>query len=154
MQGNSGHGVENADLRLGRPGNAGKAARLRAGAGFLPKSMRVSIRATPPPRPAAVRNAACPYCQVHCPVQNNIPDWLKLAAEGRLEEAYEVSASTNNFPEICGAHLPPRTGFAKANCVIEQAGPRHRHHRGHRALHHRHGLGESLGHSRSSPAPS
>ena len=28
-----------------------------------------------------------PFCQVHCPVQNNIPDWLKLAAENRLEEA-------------------------------------------------------------------
>ena len=29
-----------------------------------------------------------PYCQIHCPLQNNIPDWLKLATEGRLEEAY------------------------------------------------------------------
>ena len=40
-----------------------------------------------------------PFCQVHCPVQNNIPDWLKLAAENRLKEAYEVSQSTNNFPD-------------------------------------------------------
>src|SRR6516165_8001864 len=47
-----------------------------------------------------------PFCQVHCPVHNNIPDWLKLAAEGRLEEAYEVSAATNNFPEICGRICP------------------------------------------------
>ncbi|HAH10838.1 MAG TPA: dihydropyrimidine dehydrogenase, partial [Alphaproteobacteria bacterium] len=22
-----------------------------------------------------------PLCQVHCPVQNNIPDWLKLTGE-------------------------------------------------------------------------
>jgi glutamate synthase (NADPH) small chain len=25
-----------------------------------------------------------PFCQVHCPLNNNIPDWLKLTAEGRL----------------------------------------------------------------------
>ena len=27
-----------------------------------------------------------PFCQVHCPLHNNIPDWLMLTAEGRLEE--------------------------------------------------------------------
>ncbi|MEM1021964.1 MAG: NAD(P)-dependent oxidoreductase, partial [Pseudomonadota bacterium] len=43
-----------------------------------------------------------PFCQVHCPLHNNIPDWLRLTAEGRLEEAYEVSSATNNMPEICG----------------------------------------------------
>ncbi len=43
-----------------------------------------------------------PFCQVHCPLHNNIPDWLKLTAEGRLEEAYELSQATNNMPEICG----------------------------------------------------
>ena len=47
-----------------------------------------------------------PFCQVHCPLSNNIPDWLKLTAEGRLDEAYEVSAATNNFPEICGRICP------------------------------------------------
>jgi glutamate synthase (NADPH/NADH) small chain len=62
-----------------------------------------------------------PFCQVHCPVQNNIPDWLKLAAEGRLEEAYEVSSSTNNFPEICG-RICPQDRLCEGNCVIEQAG--------------------------------
>src|SRR5688572_27142623 len=47
-----------------------------------------------------------PFCQVHCPLHNNIPDWLKLTAEGRLEEAYEVSQATNTFPEICGRICP------------------------------------------------
>jgi len=32
-----------------------------------------------------------PYCQTHCPLHNNIPDWLRLTAEGRLKEAYELS---------------------------------------------------------------
>ena len=47
-----------------------------------------------------------PFCQVHCPLHNNIPDWLKLTAENRLEEAYELSSSTNNMPEICGRVCP------------------------------------------------
>ncbi|MCG8354673.1 MAG: NAD(P)-dependent oxidoreductase [Kiloniellales bacterium] len=62
-----------------------------------------------------------PFCQVHCPVHNNIPDWLMLTAEGRLEEAYEVSQATNNFPEICG-RICPQDRLCEGNCVIEQAG--------------------------------
>jgi glutamate synthase (NADPH/NADH) small chain len=62
-----------------------------------------------------------PFCQVHCPVHNNIPDWLKLAAEGRLDEAYEASSATNNFPEICG-RICPQDRLCEGNCVIERAG--------------------------------
>ena len=61
-----------------------------------------------------------PFCQVHCPLQNNIPDWLKLTAEGRLEEAYEVSAATNNMPEVCG-RICPQDRLCEGNCVIEQS---------------------------------
>ncbi len=61
-----------------------------------------------------------PFCQVHCPVSNNIPDWLRLTAEGRLEEAYEVSQATNNFPEICG-RICPQDRLCEGNCVIEQS---------------------------------
>ena len=25
-----------------------------------------------------------PFCQTHCPLHNNIPDWLRMTAEGRL----------------------------------------------------------------------
>ncbi len=60
-----------------------------------------------------------PFCQVHCPLQNNIPDWLKLTAEGRLEEAYEVSSATNTFPEICG-RICPQDRLCEGNCVIEK----------------------------------
>src|SRR3954454_2836607 len=62
-----------------------------------------------------------PFCQVHCPLQNNIPDWLKLTAEGRLEEAYELAAATNNMPEICG-RICPQDRLCEGNCVIEQSG--------------------------------
>jgi glutamate synthase (NADPH/NADH) small chain len=60
-----------------------------------------------------------PFCQVHCPLSNNIPDWLKLTAEGRLEEAYEVAAATNTFPEICG-RICPQDRLCEGNCVIEK----------------------------------
>jgi len=61
------------------------------------------------------------FCQVHCPLSNNIPDWLKLTAEGRLKEAYELSQSTNNMPEVCG-RICPQDRLCEGNCVIEQSG--------------------------------
>ncbi len=73
---------------------------------------------------AALQASRCsqcgvPFCSIHCPLHNNIPDWLKLTAEGRLEEAYEVSSATNNFPEICG-RICPQDRLCEGNCVIER----------------------------------
>jgi len=62
-----------------------------------------------------------PYCQSHCPLHNNIPDWLRMTASGRLQEAYELSQATNTFPEICG-RICPQDRLCEGNCVIEQAG--------------------------------
>ena len=62
-----------------------------------------------------------PFCQIHCPLSNNIPDWLKLTAEGRLKEAYEISQSTNNMPEVCG-RICPQDRLCEGNCVIEKSG--------------------------------
>jgi glutamate synthase (NADPH/NADH) small chain len=75
---------------------------------------------------AAMQSSRCsqcgvPFCQVHCPLSNNIPDWLKLTAEGRLEEAYETAAATNTFPEICG-RICPQDRLCEGNCVLEQSG--------------------------------
>ena len=69
----------------------------------------------------ASRCAQCgvPFCQVHCPLHNNIPDWLMLTADGRLEEAYQLSQSTNAFPEICG-RICPQDRLCEGNCVIEK----------------------------------
>ncbi|MBP9048584.1 MAG: NAD(P)-dependent oxidoreductase [Tabrizicola sp.] len=77
-------------------------------------------------RKAAEQASRCsqcgvPYCQSHCPLHNNIPDWLKLTAEGRLQEAYELSQATNTFPEICG-RICPQDRLCEGNCVIEQSG--------------------------------
>ncbi|MBV7379692.1 NAD(P)-dependent oxidoreductase [Maritimibacter dapengensis] len=62
-----------------------------------------------------------PYCQSHCPLHNNIPDWLRMTATGRLKEAYEISQATNTFPEICG-RICPQDRLCEGNCVIEQSG--------------------------------
>ncbi|MEM9784469.1 MAG: NAD(P)-dependent oxidoreductase [Pseudomonadota bacterium] len=62
-----------------------------------------------------------PFCQSGCPLHNNIPDWLKATAEGRMCEAYELSAATNTFPEICG-RICPQDRLCEGNCVIEQSG--------------------------------
>ncbi|MCC6006636.1 MAG: NAD(P)-dependent oxidoreductase [Rhodobacteraceae bacterium] len=75
---------------------------------------------------AAAQSGRCsqcgvPYCQTHCPLHNNIPDWLKLTAEGRLQEAYELSQATNTFPEICG-RICPQDRLCEGSCVIEQSG--------------------------------
>jgi len=75
---------------------------------------------------AAAQAARCsqcgvPFCQSHCPLHNNIPDWLMLTAEGRLREAYEVSQATNTFPEICG-RICPQDRLCEGSCVIEQSG--------------------------------
>ncbi|MDE2350611.1 MAG: NAD(P)-dependent oxidoreductase [Alphaproteobacteria bacterium] len=102
-------------------------------------------RETPPKRPAETRardfdeiyaefaaekaaaqasrcsQCGVPFCQVHCPLHNNIPDWLKLTAEGRLDEAYAVSQATNNMPEICG-RICPQDRLCEGSCVIEAAG--------------------------------
>jgi glutamate synthase (NADPH/NADH) small chain len=76
------------------------------------------------PKQAETQASRCsqcgiPYCQVHCPLQNNIPDWLMLTAEGRLEEAYALSSATNTFPEICG-RICPQDRLCEGNCVIEK----------------------------------
>jgi len=71
----------------------------------------------------ASRRSQCgvPYCQTHCPLHNNIPDWLRMTASGRLREAYDLCQETNTFPEICG-RICPQDRLCEGNCVIEQSG--------------------------------
>ena len=76
------------------------------------------------PAKAAEQASRCsqcgvPFCAVHCPLTQHIPDWLKLTAEGRLEEAFEINAATNTFPEVCG-RVCPQDRLCEGNCVIEK----------------------------------
>jgi glutamate synthase (NADPH/NADH) small chain len=77
------------------------------------------------PKQAGEQSSRCeqcgiPFCQIHCPLSNNIPDWLMLAAAGRLEEAYRVSSATNSMPEICG-RICPQDRLCEGSCVLEQS---------------------------------
>ncbi|MET3825221.1 glutamate synthase (NADPH/NADH) small chain [Sphingomonas sp. PvP055] len=79
--------------------------------------------AAPEAEQQAGRCSQCgvPYCSVHCPLHNHIPDWLRLTAEGRLREAYELSNATSTMPEICG-RICPQDRLCEGNCVIEFSG--------------------------------
>lgn len=75
-------------------------------------------------REAAIQASRCsqcgvPFCSMHCPLGNNIPDWLKFLAEGRLQDAYDASSATNTFPEICG-RICPQDRLCEGSCVIEK----------------------------------
>ncbi len=59
-----------------------------------------------------------PFCSSHCPLNNDIPDWLMLVAEGRWEEAYERAFATNALPEMCG-RICPQDRLCEGHCVIE-----------------------------------
>ena len=69
------------------------------------------------------RCAQCgvPFCQTSCPLQNNIPDWLRLAAEGRAEEAWRQAEATSTLPEICG-RICPQDRLCEGACTLEQSG--------------------------------
>ena len=79
--------------------------------------------AAPTAEDQASRCSQCgvPYCSVHCPLHNHIPDWLRLTAEGRLREAYELSNATSTMPEICG-RICQQDRLCEGNCVIEFSG--------------------------------
>lgn len=106
-------------VELGKATPAERDAALRCG------DFREIYRGFEPDMAAdqASRCSQCgvPYCQTHCPLHNNIPDWLMMTAQGRLEEAYQLSQATNSFPEICG-RICPQDRLCEGNCVIEQAG--------------------------------
>ena len=71
----------------------------------------------------ADRCLACgnPYCEWRCPVHNYIPNWLKLVAEGNVEQAAELSHRTNSLPEICG-RVCPQDRLCEGACTLNQGG--------------------------------
>jgi glutamate synthase (NADPH/NADH) small chain len=56
-----------------------------------------------------------PFCHQGCPLGNQIPDFNRLAAEGRWREAYFRLSATNNFPELTGRLCPAP---CEAACVL------------------------------------
>ncbi|MDK4649919.1 FAD-dependent oxidoreductase [Kingella kingae] len=58
-----------------------------------------------------------PYCQNKCPLHNNIPNWLRLAHEGRIIEAAELAHTTNTLPEVCG-RVCPQDRLCEGDCTL------------------------------------
>ena len=59
-----------------------------------------------------------PYCEWKCPVHNYIPHWLRLAQEGKIIEAAELSHRTNSLPEICG-RVCPQDRLCEGSCTLK-----------------------------------
>jgi hypothetical protein len=115
------HGhAEDAEVRHPGQGNARETRRILARQDFH-EIYREFADAKAAEQASRCSQCGVPYCQAHCPLHNNIPDWLRLTAEGRLQEAYELSQATNTFPEICG-RICPQDRLCEGNCVIEQSG--------------------------------
>jgi len=96
----------------------------------LPKALPVAVRIENwseihpgfeqgPAQEQAARCLDCgnPYCEWKCPVQNYIPNWLKLLEEGRLIEAAELCHETNPLPEICG-RVCPQDRLCEGACTL------------------------------------
>jgi glutamate synthase (NADPH/NADH) small chain len=60
-----------------------------------------------------------PYCEWKCPVHNYIPNWLKLATDGNIIEAAELSHQTNTLPEICG-RVCPQDLLCEGACTLNE----------------------------------
>jgi glutamate synthase (NADPH/NADH) small chain len=58
-----------------------------------------------------------PYCEWKCPVHNYIPNWLKLAEEGRILEAADLCHETNSLPEVCG-RICPQDRLCEQACTL------------------------------------
>lgn len=60
-----------------------------------------------------------PYCEWKCPVHNYIPQWLKLANDGKIFEAAELSHKTNSLPEVCG-RVCPQDRLCEGACTLNE----------------------------------
>lgn len=62
-------------------------------------------------------NCPDPSCSRTCPLNNRIPEWLGLAADGRFLEAADLSRSTSNMPEIC-SRVCPQERLCEGACIL------------------------------------
>ncbi|MGX2965231.1 MULTISPECIES: FAD-dependent oxidoreductase [Shewanella] len=58
-----------------------------------------------------------PYCEWKCPLHNYIPNWLKLAKQGRIREAADLVHETNTLPEVCG-RVCPQDRLCEGACTL------------------------------------
>ncbi|MCY7350144.1 MAG: glutamate synthase subunit beta [Cytophagaceae bacterium] len=64
---------------------------------------------------ARCMDCGTPFCHSGCPLGNIIPEFNDAVYEGNWGYAYEILASTNNFPEFTGRICPAP---CEASCVL------------------------------------
>lgn len=62
-------------------------------------------------------NCARPTCRTGCPIENNIPGFIRALSEGNIGMAYEIISERSNLPAICG-RVCPHERQCEAHCVL------------------------------------
>jgi len=61
-----------------------------------------------------------PGCRKGCPIENNIPDFIRALREGNIGAAYEIISIRSNLPAICG-RVCPHEKQCEAHCVLTRS---------------------------------
>ncbi|MFP3984082.1 MAG: FAD-dependent oxidoreductase [Desulfurivibrionaceae bacterium] len=62
-----------------------------------------------------------PTCRIGCPIHNDIPGFIRLLREDKLEEAYWLDRQTNSLPAIC-SRVCPHEFQCEGHCVRGKKG--------------------------------
>jgi glutamate synthase (NADPH/NADH) small chain len=62
-----------------------------------------------------------PSCMKGCPVEVNIPNFIKLIAEGHHWEAIQAIKATNSLPAVCG-RVCPQESQCESMCIVGKKG--------------------------------
>ena len=66
-------------------------------------------------------NCKKPFCVDGCPVNVNIPGFIKLITEKKYQEAINVVKATNSLPAVCGRVCPQETQ-CESKCILGRRG--------------------------------
>ncbi len=62
-----------------------------------------------------------PKCRIGCPIHNNIPEFIRLLREGKIEEAYWVIRETSTMPAVC-SRVCPHEFQCEGSCIRGKKG--------------------------------
>ncbi|MBM7868299.1 FAD-dependent oxidoreductase [Heliobacterium gestii] len=66
-------------------------------------------------------DCAKPHCRAGCPVENDIPQFIKALANGNIGEASAIIARRSNLPAVCG-RVCPHEQQCESRCVLNKKG--------------------------------
>ena len=66
-------------------------------------------------------NCPKPLCRTGCPIENEIPQFIKALAKGNLGEASQIIAQRSNLPAVCG-RVCPHEKQCQAHCILTKKG--------------------------------